>query len=163
MCEITGYVQFTRQGFDSQWYATPIATARRWMFSVWWKKEMIRTLQRADQFNRIRRAWLGEGGDPVSPDLANQRANICLQCPKNYKGSWLWNQATEWTIAAWSRLRDVMKLHVQGEEGLGVCEVCGCKTKLKIHVPYRHIYRQTTPEMMEKYPSHCWIQKEKPQ
>jgi hypothetical protein len=31
-----------------------------------------------------------------------------------------------------------MNLHVEGEEKLGVCEVCGCQP-LKIHVPYKHI------------------------
>lgn len=122
-----------------------------------------RILQKADQFNRVRKAWFGSGGEPVSTELAQARANVCLQCPMNYQGSWIWNNVAEWTIAAWSRLRDVMKLHVDGEEKLGVCEVCGCKTKLKIHVPFRHIYRQSTPEQIEKYPDHCWISKEKPQ
>ncbi len=56
-----------------------------------------------------------------------------------------------------------MNLHVDGEEGLGTCEICGCVQKLKIWVPHRHIYKQTTPAQLEKFPSFCWIQTEKPQ
>lgn len=124
---------------------------------------VTRALQRIKNFARIRKSWFGEGGEPAAVELAQQRANICNQCPMNYKGEWLWNIATQIAIAARSELRRIMNLRVEGEEKLGVCEVCGCKLKIKIWTPFKHIYRQTTPEQLSKYPDHCWITKEKPQ
>ena len=124
---------------------------------------MTRTFQRIQNFNRIRKSWFGAGGEPVPTELAQQRANVCATCPMNYKGEWWWNMATQLAINARSELRRIMNLHVEGEEKLGVCEVCGCRLKLKIHTPYKHIYRQSTSEQLTKYPNHCWILKEKPQ
>ena len=154
--------------------ATTGDTTDRRVRSLRRAETMIRTLQRVAQFDRIRRAWLGEGGEPVPLELAQQRADTCnsgyidpdtgkpVKCPFNYEGSWIWNTATRWTVAAWSQFRAMLRLHLRDEEKLGVCEVCGCRLTLKVHTPFKHIYRQTTPEMLARYPSHCWLQKEKP-
>ena len=111
-------------------------------------------------FLAVRKSWLGEGGHAVPDELAQARADVCLKCPMNYKGDWLWGMATQIAINAQSKLRRMMNLHVEGEEGLKTCEACGCKLLLKVHIPIDHIYRHSTIEQLTKYHSDCWIRKE---
>ena len=129
-----------------------------------WEEEEImgwtNRIAQTTNFLAVRKSWFGDGGEPVSTELAQARADVCLKCPMNYKGDWLWNMATQLAINAQSRLRKMMNWTVEGEEGLGVCEICGCKERLKIMVPIKHILRHTSPEQLTKYPPHCWIRKE---
>lgn len=127
---------------------------------MWGKKEVMQHLQQAAVGQKILRDWLGAEGKPVSAELAQARANVCLTCPKNHSGEWLWNTVTHFTINARSKLRHAMNLHVIGEEGLNTCEVCGCVIKLKIWTPLKHIRRFTSPEMLARYPDFCWLPKE---
>ncbi len=120
----------------------------------------IKRLAQTRNFLAVRKSWFGNGGEPVSIELAQARANVCLKCPMNYKGDWLWSMATQLAINAQSNLRRLMNIRLEGEENLGVCEVCGCKTKLKSLVPIKHIYRTMSGEQLTKYPSNCWIPKE---
>ncbi len=117
-------------------------------------------VSQATNFLAIRKSWFGEGGEPVSTELAQSRANVCLTCPMNYKGDWLWNMATQLAINAQSKLRKMMNLKVNGEEDLKTCEACGCLIKLKIFVPISHIQRHTSVEQLTKYAPQCWIRKE---
>lgn len=128
-----------------------------------YKVNMIREVS---DFNRIRRDWLGEGGEPVAPELSQARADVCTgrltgkRCPSNYQGSWLYNIVTSIVINSQMKLRRILNLKVEGEDTLRTCEICGCKLALKIHVPFRHLYRHTTPEQFSKFPDFCWLQKE---
>jgi hypothetical protein len=123
-------------------------------------------IHQAKTFNKIRHEWLGEGGEAVPIEQAQARADICTgrlsgkPCPNNYQGSWLYNVVTAIVINSQLELRRAMSINVEGEESLKVCEVCGCRLQLKVHVPFRHIYRHTTPEQLSKYPDFCWQQKE---
>src|SRR6187399_2318335 len=94
-------------------------------------------------FLAVRKSWFGDGGEPVSTELAQARADVCLKCPMNYKGDWIWAMATRIAINAQSQLRRMMNLKVNGEENLKTCEACGCVLRLKVHVPIAHIYRHT--------------------
>ena len=120
----------------------------------------IKRIAQTRNFLAVRKSWFGAGGEPVSPELAQARANVCLKCPMNYKGDWLWNMATQMAINAQSQLRSIMKLKVEGEEDLKTCEACGCVTRLKVFVPITHIYRHTSTEQLTKYAADCWIRKE---
>lgn len=120
----------------------------------------MNVVQRVDQFLRIRHDWFGEGGQPVPTPLAQTRADVCLQCPRNFRGGWVWNMATAMAIAAQTRLKAILNIHLEGEENLKVCEVCGCKIQLKVFTPIRHLYRHTTPQQVQTFPDHCWIKKE---
>lgn len=117
-------------------------------------------IAQATNYLAIRKSWFGDGGEPVAPEVAQARANVCLKCPMNYKGDWLWSMATQLAINAQSRLRKIMNLKVEGENDLKTCEACGCVIKLKVHVPISHIYRHTTIEQLTKYHPACWIRKE---
>lgn len=121
---------------------------------------MIKWLNRIDEARKIRRDWLGEGGVPVPLAQAQTRAEICKTCPHNYRGAWLWNMATSIAIAHQMSELDKLDRHVTGEADLCVCEVCGCQLKLKVHVPFHHIYRHTNDETFSKYPDFCWQQQE---
>jgi hypothetical protein len=134
------------------------------MRSLRWKEKVMgwvtTRISQTTNFLAIRKSWFGDGGEPVSTELAQSRANVCLTCPMNYKGDWLWNMATQLAINAQSKLRNMMNIRLEGEEDLGVCEVCGCKPKLKCLVPIEHIKRHSSKEQLAKYPAHCWIRKE---
>ena len=45
-------------------------------------------IKRAAQGTAVVLDWLGSGGNPVSQELAEQRAAICVACPKNQPGAW---------------------------------------------------------------------------
>ena len=121
----------TRQARWLKWsLARVVAFVRREEEVMGWIKRIAQTRN----FLAVRKSWFGAGGEPVSPELAQARANVCLKCPMNYKGDWLWNMATQMAINAQSQLRSIMKLKVEGEEDLKTCEACGCVTRLKIYV-----------------------------
>lgn len=121
---------------------------------------MMAAIQKANQARKIFHDWLGEGGQTVSLEDAQHRADVCLRCPHNYKGSWIWNIATSMAIASQIRLRDAMKIRLNGDENLKVCELCGCKLQLKVHVPFAHIYRHMPLEQFDKFPAFCWMKQE---
>lgn len=118
---------------------------------------MIHQIQNA---RRILSDWLGDGGQPVPLEHAQQRANVCLRCPHNYPGPWLWSLAARIAIQSQMTLRRTMQIHLNGEENLKTCELCGCVLPLKVHVPFEHIQRHTTYEEFMKFPSFCWERQE---
>lgn len=125
------------------------------------KSPGMNRLQQLVQGKRVLHDWLGEGGIPVPINVAQARADVCNDnCPKNYHGSWLWNIATSMAIASQMKLRRIMGLKLNGEKTLDVCEVCGCVLKLKVHVPFEHIYRHMSLEQFSSFPPNCWMLKE---
>lgn len=112
--------------------------------------------------------WLGEGGTPVSAELANHRSFACLnadnldRCPENRGVRW-WERAKD-TIATVIRhqlaIKHHMDLHVVRETELQMCRACGCCIRLKVWTPIEHIKAHTPPETLKKFPSHCWILRE---
>lgn len=107
--------------------------------------------------------WLGEGGTPVLISHAQARANVCLECPHNYKGRWLYSVAVITAIKSQSKLRETLKIHVDGESDLHICDLCGCYLKLKVHVPFHHIHAHTSDEQFAKFPEWCWQKTENQQ
>lgn len=115
--------------------------------------------------------WFGEGGEPVSRELAGKRANVCRNihdfapCEKNVSPNWWQKNLTNpiaQTIIALLEFKQRTELHlpVDVEEDLNMCLSCGCALRLKIWTPIKHIAAHTTPEQLEEYPAFCWILRE---
>lgn len=100
--------------------------------------------------------WLGSDGVVVSQETAQARANICLTCPQHDSGA----SVTGAMAGGFKRLLELKNkagLRVSGEKNLGLCDICGCSTRVKIWQPIDRICKMKLPE--EVYPSHCWITK----
>jgi len=109
------------------------------------------------------RDWLGDDGKTVTPDVAEDRAKVCLGCPQNSHPNW-WERLLKDPIANAIRreleIKNKMNIHLHEEENLHMCRICGCATRLKVWAPLAHIKDHTTPQSLEKMPPHCWIKNE---
>jgi len=111
---------------------------------------------------KIRRDWFGDSGVPVSPELAQQRADICLKCPYNQEMPvWeLFASAVAFAVKQQLKLKSELKLRVNGEENLHVCSACLCVNSLKAWTPLKFILEYTEPEVMDSFHKEepeCWI------
>lgn len=104
--------------------------------------------------------WLGEGGKPTPRPLAEERASVCLACPKHSK-KWTFRMAIAAAIKRQVDAKQKMKLEVQNESKLGACSVCECHLGLKVWVPLAHILNHTPDSVMKDFPPNCWIPAEK--
>lgn len=123
---------------------------------MWRKGEIVLKTKLVQQGRKILRDWLGEGGVTVPFDQAQARANICINCPHNYKGEWLWRVSVRGAVMAQMKLRAIMGIELFNEQNLHICKICGCMLKLKVHTPFKHLYAHTPDEMFSKYPDFCW-------
>jgi len=103
--------------------------------------------------------WLGDGAFPVESEIAQRRADICLNCPNNADGNPL-VEAVANHIKTTVELKNGLKLRVNGEKSLKTCSVCECKLSLKIWTPLKHILKHTPQTELDKFPAHCWIHAE---
>ncbi len=106
--------------------------------------------------------WLKDGAEAVPATIADNRAATCVACPKNGQGDW-----TRWFTAPVSEAirkeverRKDMKLSTPHDGQLGVCEVCLCPLKLKVHIPIDQIRNNLSKEILGQLPPNCWIPKE---
>lgn len=128
----------------------------------WMRGETMSVVYEIQSATGILKDWLGEGGVPVDRRIAEHRAEICRQCPQNRHGKW-WETAKH-SIAEVVRshieVKNHMKIGVSDESRLEMCNICGCSLPLKIHVPLKHIFEHTKPEMLARFPQNCWIPNE---
>ena len=135
------------------------------------KQAVPRTLPQAvwDQVAAVAKMADGVGllmdfipyGTPVSPELAAKRGEVCDTCPRNSQqafGAFFTQPASE-RLQKMVEARTDLKLETPFDANLGVCEVCLCPMKLKVHVPLDTILEKTKPSTMAEFPSHCWIAK----
>lgn len=113
-------------------------------------------IKRAAQGTGVVLDWLTSGGAPVAQDLANQRAAVCVACPKNVEGAW-YTVAPAQLIKATLEARKDLKLETPSDAALKSCDVCKCLMRLKVWVPLEHITKNTKAEIMAEFPSNCWI------
>lgn len=119
-------------------------------------------IRQSKQFFALHKAWLGEGMRPVVPEKAQARANVCLKCPKNIDGSRLkMRDAIAYLVTKTIEYRNHLGMHVEGENALGVCLVCDCVLKLKVHVPIKHIIETTPQSAIDELPDFCWQKTER--
>ena len=118
-------------------------------------------IKRAAQGTAVVLDWLGAGGNPVSRELAEKRAAVCVACPLNETGSWYTEAPAEViraAVKAWQTLKgSSFAFETSQGDKLKSCAVCKCKLPLKVFVGLDHIVQKTKPEVMAELPSHCWI------
>ena len=103
--------------------------------------------------------WLGEGGQPVATELALKRAETCVNCPKNSIGSasrW-WSIPIAAAVKKMLEARQDLNLSTPFDDRLGVCEVCLCSNRLKIHVGAEFLKAHTSAEVLAELPGNCWV------
>lgn len=109
------------------------------------------------RFWKVRSDWLGDGGQPVSQQLANNRAEICNRCPYNKESHDFMHMLGKHVAALLKsqiELKATMKLSTPHDSNLRVCEGCGCFLNLKVWTPLKHIL--ATTELSALHPD-CWI------
>lgn len=105
--------------------------------------------------------WEKSGQPPVDNSLAQERAFVCSTCPQNGKGdltSWFTKSASELIRSQLSRLHG-LNLSTALDDKLGVCDVCLCPLKLKVHAPKSLILEHIPDDVKSQLPAHCWILK----
>jgi hypothetical protein len=109
--------------------------------------------------SQILKDWLGDGGLPVSPDIANRRALVCSQCPMNEKGNWVdkVSAGVAEVIKSQREIKTGLTLKVEKEEELGTCSGCGCHLPLKVWVPIKVMKEYTTEEEAKSLHPDCWF------
>lgn len=125
----------------------------------------VETIGQLSDGAHILTRWLGDGGKPVSNDIAQRRANICNTvasgaiCPFNQPGFQPVERIAE-IIKAQTEKKNELKLTVEGEENLHTCSLCFCALPLKVHVPIEVIAPSLPTPMLEKFKREqpkCWI------
>jgi hypothetical protein len=106
--------------------------------------------------------WSESGLPPVSADVAEKRAAICVQCPKNDLGG----MSKYFTAPVADNMRKrLAKLHEMNlklsvDEKLGVCSACLCQLRLKSWTPAELILKRLKPEQraeLNQDSPRCWI------
>jgi len=103
--------------------------------------------------------WLGSGGVATDKSEAQRRANICLKCPQNCKGSTLIDSVAS-AVKKHVEVKNKLGLRVQSEKGLGQCRVCSCSLKLKVWVPKSILKSHMLDGEAEAFKvanSKCWM------
>lgn len=106
--------------------------------------------------------WLGSGGIPVKPELAEQRAGICAGCPENGDG----NLSRVFTVPLSNMIRRQLasrkdlNLSTSHDEKLGICNLCMCPLALKIHVGIKEISDHLPDPVRNALPGFCWMRTE---
>lgn len=101
--------------------------------------------------------WLGSDWMPVDKELAQSRADVCLQCPLN-KLQFSLTGEIAMAIKRQMELKKHLSMRVKGEKSLGQCEGCGCYLRLKVWERLERIL--PTPEERGNYWDQCWLLKE---
>ena len=105
--------------------------------------------------------WLDNKGESVAREQANARAAICAGCSKNGMGEF-----GKWFIApaaaAVKRMVEKAaerKLTTDYDEKLGICEVCTCSNRVKVHCPIEFIKGHTKDDTLDKLRQvpGCWV------
>jgi hypothetical protein len=99
---------------------------------------------------------------PASKEVAEQRAAVCVGCPKNDMAHGLMDYLNEGAaskaLAVLGALRD-LDLVTSHNEKLGICRACGCPTKAKVFANIGTIVEKMPPETwpeLSRDPT-CWI------
>jgi hypothetical protein len=157
ICVAHGWTQYVVEDAST---AAPKAKAR---------PQPSRSVKNAAVGSDLLKDWLGAGGVPVPDDIAAKRAWTCAagapggqRCPHNTQGNW----TRFFTVPASEMIRGMLSLRsdkaltTPSDDALGVCSVCDCPLKLKVHTPLEHIKAHTSDEVRAAFPDWCWIKAE---
>lgn len=94
--------------------------------------------------------FLTGGGSLVSPEVANERAQVCINCPMNKPANHCHGckEGIGWIFEL------ISGRTVQNQDRLQSCELCGCALKILVHTPLEVISHEGIDR--EEYPSFCW-------
>jgi hypothetical protein len=103
--------------------------------------------------------WDQTAEPPVTSGVAEHRASICAACPNNGRGA-----LTGWfTVPISNAIRGQMeKFHDMSltttlDDKLGVCGICLCPLKLKVHTPQALVEKHMSEEVRKDLPEFCWM------
>lgn len=125
-------------------------------------QRVVDGLSKATRGAKTMAAWLGDGGQPVPTEKAESRSSICILCPHNQPESgYAMTKDVAETVKSWMEARNNLKLSTSNDSKLGVCEVCGCHLKLKVHTPLPAVMEGTPDGLLDLFPKGlCWIRTE---
>lgn len=98
-------------------------------------------------------------GEPVSKDVAERRAAICIACPYHLRGNFAqrFNSVVGRELQAiFGKLKEV-NMTTAYDESLTVCDICDCPMRAKVWIPIDRIESDLKEETKAKLPKHCWI------
>lgn len=103
--------------------------------------------------------WLASGAEAVSHEKSESRARTCLSCKHNESGDLLsfFTRPVSEAIRFALNLRRDWNLKTEADDQLGVCEICDCPLKLKVHLPIERIQSRIPEAVLARLPGHCWI------
>lgn len=106
--------------------------------------------------------WFGAGGMPVKKELAEQRAAVCVKCPKMVKGNFFqrWNEMSANQIMKVLGILKDLELSTSHDEQLNICDACDCPMKAKVWSPIDVIVNHLRPEAKEELWEECWMRSE---
>jgi hypothetical protein len=105
----------------------------------------------AARMKKIRLKW-PPGRFLASPVLAEQRAAVCVACPYNHVGFCTTCHGLKGFA---EEVVGDRRTSLDGK--LGVCAVCSCISKTKIHVSAEALKAHRRPKEEGTYPSACWL------
>lgn len=104
--------------------------------------------------------WWGDDLKPVVKDLAERRASICADCPKNDKANIIERVLTIPAMEVVRKqigIKHDMKLETSHDKQLNICSACLCYLPLKTWTPLKHILAHTTDAIRADLDPRCWI------
>jgi hypothetical protein len=106
--------------------------------------------------------WVADGAPTVPNELAEARAAVCAECPKNGEGGFesYFTRPVSEAIRKELVKRHTRNLSTSLDDKVNVCEVCLCPIKLKLHMPIENISKRMDAQTKKELPEHCWIIKE---
>ncbi len=107
--------------------------------------------------------WLGADGTPVNQALAEKRAAVCADCPKNDGGDWkqYFIGPAAAIIKKQLEIKHQLELKTSVDEKLTVCSACDCPLSLKVWTPFDIIMSKTSDDVWSKFDSRCWLLSER--
>lgn len=102
--------------------------------------------------------WEQSGLLPEAQNVAESRAKVCLQCPKNEDGElsqWLVIPQAELIRQRLTRIEG-MNLTTSNDSGLKFCSAMLNPCRLAVHTPIHLIHGRLKPEMKLQLDPGCW-------
>lgn len=104
--------------------------------------------------------WFGSGGRPVSKELAETRAAVCVKCPLNQDRGSLLDTFTEPVAQELMQIMGMLhslKLTTSQDEKLHVCIGCSCPLRAKLWCDLKLIKSEMKDDVLKQLDKNCWI------
>lgn len=142
---------FFQQSRNSQWLRGAVVAA---------KDRIAGTIRKLGTGTATLADWIGD--KPVSHELAEQRAAICVGCPQHKQGDLLsfFTRPVSDLIRRQIEEKEKMNLSTSKDSELNICDACGCPMKLKVHVPLEYIMAHIKKPEFDALDERCWMRHE---